>query len=180
MPVWSSFSQSPVLGDARRCLFGVSPHPWPLGYTWAPIKGFNYLQTRSGVLGRGGIWTTSCRASQDKRLGSTDLAYSRVLIFFILEFHFFLLHRCHVFIWMYLYTSQTFLFILFVFSSFLSYTPCLLLPRRARVLTLSFLYLNVEFWHLKRGNVWLFSQCIFVQKYIKGGVNRCIIAVWIS
>lgn len=54
---------------------------------------------------------------------------------------------------------------------------CLLLRRRARVWTFVFLYLNVDFWHLKRGNVWLFSQCIFVQIYINAGchigVNRC-------
>jgi hypothetical protein len=39
---------------------------------------------------------------------------------------------------------------------------------------LIFWYLNVDFWHLKRGNICLFCPCIFVQIYIKGGVNRCI------
>lgn len=46
--------------------------------------------------------------------------------------------------------------------------------RRARLFTFDFLYLNVDFWHLKRGNICLFCPCIFVQIYIKGGVNRCI------
>lgn len=65
-----------------------------------------------------------CRAYQNKGLGSTDLAYSRVLISFTLEFPVFLFFYTDAMFYMDVFIYQPNIFLKFVcVSSVLSYTP---------------------------------------------------------